>query len=54
MNLDPLVIELALSLNRNTGTVAPTASMKMTLKDTEALYIIDWRYSLPWVGDEIS
>ena len=34
---DPRVIELAFSLSKNTGTVAPTASMKSTLKETEPL-----------------
>ena len=54
MNFEPLVMELALSLSRNTGIVAPTASMNSTLKETAPLYIIYWRYSLPFVGEEIS
>ena len=54
MNLDPLVIEFARSLSRNTGTVAPTASMNRTLNETAPLKIISWRYPLPFVGDDIS
>ena len=54
MYLDPRVIELAFSLSRNTGTVAPTASMKMTLNETAPLNIIDCRYSLPLVGESMS
>lgn len=47
-------MELARSLRRNTGMVAPTASMKRTLKDTAPLYIISCRYPAPFPGEDIS